>query len=92
LEEATKALLAKGAAIESKDNSGRTPLSWAAVSNHIAVATLLLDKGATIESKDNNDQTPLSLAAENGHEAVAMLLLANGAAIESKDMLGPYTA
>jgi len=85
VEEAAKALLNKGAAIESKDNSGRTPLIWAAENGHEALVKLLVDEGAAIESKDSFGQTPLSSAAENGHEAVVKLLLDEGAAIKSED-------
>ena len=61
-------LLDKGADIESKDNYGQTPLSWAAERGHEAVVQLLLDKGADIESKDDDGRTPLSLAAKRGHD------------------------
>jgi hypothetical protein len=71
-----KLLLEKGAELESKDNDGRTPLSWAAKNGHKAVVKLLLEKGAELESKDRVDgRTPLSWAAENGHSAVVKLLL-----------------
>jgi ankyrin repeat protein len=72
-----KLLLEKGAAVESKDRDGRTPLSWAAAQNgHEAVVKLLLEKGkAELESKDKDGRTPLSWAAGNGHEAVVKLLL-----------------
>ena len=48
-----KLLLEKGAELESKDEYGRTPLSWAAENGHEAVVKLLLEKGAELESKDN---------------------------------------
>ena len=51
LQESMSALLDKNADIESKDRSGRTPLSWAAENGHEAVVKLLLDKNADIESK-----------------------------------------
>ena len=41
-----KLLLEKGAELETKDNDGRTPLSWAAEKGHEAVVKLLLEKGA----------------------------------------------
>ena len=47
-------LLDKGADFEAKDDeSGRTPLSWAAENGHEATVRLLLDKGADFEAKDN---------------------------------------
>ena len=33
--------------------NGRTPLIWATLRDHVAVATLLLDRGADIEAKDS---------------------------------------
>jgi ankyrin repeat protein len=62
---------------DSKDNDGRTPLSWAAGMGHEAVMKLLLAKdGVDLISKDEVGKTPLSWAARNGHEAVVKLLLA----------------
>ena len=41
--------------IDSKDNSGRTPLSWAAENGHEAMVQLLLGTGKVdIDSKDNS--------------------------------------
>ncbi len=49
---------------DSKSNSGRTPLSWAAESGYHAVVKLLLVKdGVDPDSKSNSGQTPLSWAA-----------------------------
>ena len=71
--------------VNSKDNNGRTPLSWAAGEGHKAVVELLFKKGAKLESKCNYCRTPLWWAARNGHEAVVKLLLDKGANTESKD-------
>jgi ankyrin repeat protein len=62
--------------VNSKDEDGRTPLSWAAKEGHEAVVKLLLAI-STIEvnSKDKNGQTPLSYAVEERHKAVVKLLL-----------------
>jgi ankyrin repeat protein len=85
LKEAIMALLKNGHDPDSKDNSDKTPLSWAAENGHEAVVKLLLERGAELKFKDYYDRTPLSWAAENGHEAVVKLLLEKGAELESKD-------
>ena len=78
----------KDALLESKNNWGQTPLSYAAEKGHWAVVKLQLEKGAELESKDNWGQTPLSYAAENGHGVVVKLLLEKGAELESKNNWG----
>ncbi|RDW66050.1 hypothetical protein BP6252_09685 [Coleophoma cylindrospora] len=80
-----KLLLEKGAEVDSKDNSGQTPMSWAAIKGYEAVVKLLLEKGAEVDSKDNNSQTSMSWAAINGNQAVVKLLLEKGAEVDSKD-------
>jgi len=81
--------LDEGATIESEEEYGQTPLSWAVQNGHGAVVKLLLDKGASIESKDEYyGQTPLGWAAETSYNVVVKLLLEKGAAIESKDEYG----
>ena len=82
---AISALHKNGHHLDSKDNYGQTPLSWAAENGHEAVVTLLLEKGAELESKDNYGQTPLLWATRNGHMAVVRLLLARGTKLESKN-------
>jgi ankyrin repeat protein len=62
-------LLATGKAnVDSKDNTGRTPLSWAAENGYEAVIKLLLATGkASVDSKNNSGRTPISWAAKNLH-------------------------
>lgn len=56
---------------DSKDNAGRTPLSYAAWNGRKALVKLLLEAGKVdADSKDSFGHTPLWYAAENGHEAI----------------------
>ncbi|KAF7154869.1 hypothetical protein CNMCM5623_003127 [Aspergillus felis] len=74
--ELMKLLLANdGIRPDTKDNCGRTPLSYAA-EGYEAVVRLLLDRqDVEADSKDNSGRTPLLYAAWRGHEAVVRLLL-----------------
>ena len=65
--------------VESKSQSGETPLSLAARNGLEGVVKVLLEIGkADMESKSLSGQTPLFLAAGNGHEEVVKLLLETG--------------
>ena len=89
-EEVVKLLLEMGKIdVDSRDSSGRTPLSWAAENGHDAVIKLLFDMGKVDpDSKGSSDRTPLSWAAAKGHEAVVKLLLEKGAELETKAASG----
>ncbi|KAH7116583.1 hypothetical protein B0J13DRAFT_459072, partial [Dactylonectria estremocensis] len=61
--------------IDSKDEWGRTPLSWAAGNGHEAIVRLLLDSDRVeIDSKDEWGRTPLWWAAALEHDAIVKLL------------------
>ena len=61
---------------DSKDNNGRTPLSWAAGNRYKAAARLLAERqDVDADSKDNNGRTPLSWAAERGARLLCGYLL-----------------
>ncbi len=56
----------RGANINARDYSGKTPLHWAAgFSRTPAMTALLLDRGADATLRDNDDQLPIDLAQEN---------------------------
>ena len=90
LKNAINALLTRCHDLDSKDDYGRTPLSWAAGQGHEAVVKLLLGvEGVDPDSKDTDGQTPLAWAAGQGHEAVVKLLLGvEGVDPDSKDTDG----
>ncbi|CAG8890062.1 unnamed protein product [Penicillium egyptiacum] len=79
-----------GTYIDGRDNSGRTPLSWAAGNGHVTVVKLLLDTGkADASAKDKLGRTPLWLAAEKCYAPIVKLLLDTGKAdINAKDKNG----
>jgi ankyrin repeat protein len=47
--------------IDMKDNSGRTALHWAAVTDQQKVVNILIEQGADVNAKDNEGKTPLHL-------------------------------
>ena len=85
-----KQLLERGAKVNSKDEFGRTSLSWAAFEGHEAVVKLLLARhDVEADSKDAWGRTPLSWAAESGSKAVAKLLVARSdVEVDPKDKQG----
>jgi ankyrin repeat protein len=82
VEDVVKLLLDIGEVdVDSKDNDGQTPLSWACENGHAAVIKLLLETGkVNFDSKDSGGLTPLSWAALNGHIAAVKILLETGKA------------
>jgi ankyrin repeat protein len=76
--------------LNSKDDSGTTPLSYAAAQGHEKIVKLLLEReGIEINSEDSLGQTALSSAAQNGHErTVEILLEREGIEINSEDRWG----
>ena len=72
-----KELLNNKADINSKSESGITPLIRAAANGHYKVVELLLENGADINIKTNDGETALSFAKKNNHSEVIKLLEKN---------------
>ena len=81
-----RSLLDAGADVNSQDDTGETPLHWAARNGNdcSAVAELLLASGAEVDKESNIGFTPLSNAAETGNTKVCSVLLRAGADINKE--------
>jgi ankyrin repeat protein len=80
-------LLAKGAAVDPRDDNLWTPLHRAAFWGRLQAAELLLAKGAEVDAKDIIGRTALHVLGEDD-KALAELLLAKGADVNAKDNAG----
>jgi ankyrin repeat protein len=79
-------LLNKGMEIESRDESGRTPLMLAVERRYAAMVQLLLERGAEVEAMDYSNRTALSYAfCGQADEVILRLLLEGGANTEVND-------
>jgi ankyrin repeat protein len=75
-----------GALSDLGDGTGRTPLSWAAGSGNMAVASLLINHGASVNSRDSLYGLPvLSWAVLGGQESVVQHILNAGADINDDE-------
>jgi len=81
-------LLARGADVNARENSGWTPLLWAANKGHVKLAEMLLARGADVNARANDGTTPLQTAACYDHRDLAQLLLASKANVNAKDANG----
>lgn len=88
-------VVADGSLVQAKDDKGRSPLHWVAISGHREAAAFLLDKGAEVDARDNDGCTPLYsvfLAAfggvpnATGLTATVDLLLKRGADANARDL------
>ena len=84
-DEIVNVLVAKHAAADIRNNSGKTALALAAAKGDAAVVRTLLDAGADVNARDGEGRTPLMQAALEGNVEVAKVLLQRGARIEDKD-------
>ena len=58
--------LARGVAVNAKDDAGRTPLHCAAEEGHKDVVKYLVSKGADVNARGADGYTPLRLAKKSG--------------------------
>ena len=70
------------------DESGWTPLHYAAAFGHKDIVELLLANKSEVNAVDSDGRTPLHLAAYTGQTDVAGLLLTNGADVNTFDRGG----
>ena len=73
-----QAELDKGADVNAKNESGVTPLLWAAWKGHKEVAELLIANGADVNAKMSKGWTPLNITIEFEHSEIADLLRKHG--------------
>lgn len=67
---------------------GQTPLHFAIINNHIAIAKFLLENDASTQAQDSTGATPLHEAIRYGRTEIAKLLLSAGANVNATDNLG----
>lgn len=78
-------LLRKGAAVESRNPCGWSPLMQAARFGHLDVSLILLENGADVNAQNRLGASVLTVAARGGHTAVVKLLLESGAFVDNYD-------
>jgi len=85
-------LIQRGANINSKDNSGCTPLHWAVHHRHSRFVKALLDAGANPNLQDMQGRTALHIVAGNNNLSTLHVkpLLKAGARRDIKDNIGFY--
>ncbi len=75
---AVRAAITGGAAVDARDEAGRTPLHVAASAGRDAMARELLKLGAQVNAFDNGPMTPTDIAVAGGNVAVSAILLEAG--------------
>ncbi|NXK64661.1 RN5A ribonuclease, partial [Sylvietta virens] len=89
--EAVLELLEQGADVNSKVDSGWTPLQTAVQSGDKDLVQLLLDRGASLHARKDNGGTAFTEAGIAGNVGILELLLERGADVNDRDING-FTA
>ena len=79
-------LLKNGAAINARDNTGRTALMIAVQANAVNTVTFLLDNGARLDAAAPKGESPLVYAIRRKNPAMIKLLLEKNAGSCSRMM------
>ncbi|KAF8785043.1 inversin-like [Argiope bruennichi] len=74
--------------LETKDETGKTPLMLSVMHNQIECATLLLKAGVHVDNSDCSGQTGLHIATNKGFHRCVKLLLSYNASSQQKDFFG----
>ncbi len=74
--------------VNSKDDSGQTPLHYAVHYGQKAVAEFLLANKANVNARTSKGVTALHLAAQQGNKEMVELLLAHKADVNAKTTIG----
>ena len=81
-------LLKNGAAVNARDNTGRTSLMIAIQANAIDTVKFLLDNGARLDAADNKGECPLVYAIRRKNPTLVKLLLDKNARVLQQDHAG----
>jgi len=73
----------RGADITMRDETGWTPLHYAAIQDSKQIVEILIKNGAAINVRDETGTTPLHNAAGLGHREIVTILLDNGAEVDA---------
>ena len=83
-------LLSHGAAVDSQDHRGLTPLHVASEGGHLSCVISLLQAGASISLPTIQGDRPIHVAARNNRLAVVETFLSHGCSIEEVSASLPY--
>ena len=74
----------KNFSLDSRNNSGKTPLYFAANNGFTDIMSILIDNNVTVNTVDINGVSPIYAASNNGHTTVVKILIDNNAFINTR--------